>query len=385
MTTLLETMTAFCQLLRHHRFNLGNGELQDCLHALERLGLGNPQRSQTALRAICCTKLEDIALFNTLFHEFFFPQRQGTAQPRLPPEAKAAKPTDKPAQKNTPEPRDKLLQDPEQDQNFSGQNPKHTPTDQDDTADFRSRILRGMFSAVSLEPVAPVVPTDNLEPMLAAATELVKKLRLGRSRKWRSTPHGNRFDFRRTLRHSLGTGGEALQAYWLGHPKRNPRIVLLLDGSRSMQAHTAPMLQFAYALTQRSRRVDVFTFSTELEDITHHLRGRVLELPATLGAWGGGTKIGENLRRFLAEHAARILSPDTLVLISSDGLDTGDVSHLEYAMRELKRRSFGVIWLNPLASHHDFAPTARGMKAALPYLHKLTHASTPSEFSSLLD
>jgi uncharacterized protein len=198
-------------------------------------------------------------------------------------------------------------------------------------------------------------------------------------------PHGSRFDFRRTLRRSLGTGGEALQAFWLGHPKRNPRIVLLLDGSRSMQEHTTPVLQFAYALAQRSRRVDVFTFSTKLEDITHHLRGRVLELPAKLGAWGGGTKIGENLRRFLSEHGTRVLSPDTLVLVSSDGLDVGDVMHLEYAMRELRRRSFGVIWLNPLASHRDFAPTARGMKAALPYLHKLTFASTPEEFSSLVD
>jgi len=54
-------------------------------------------------------------------------------------------------------------------------------------------------------------------------------------------------------------------------------------------------------------------------------------------------------------------------------------------MRELKRRSFGVIWLNPLASHHDFKPTTRGMKTALPYLQALTHACTPQEFLSLLD
>jgi uncharacterized protein len=384
MSTLLENISTFCQTLRRLHFKIGNGEVQDCLHALQTLGLENPHTTKTALRIICCTKLEEIAVFDLAFEDFFFPKRQGTAQPRLPPEAKAAQPTEKPAQKKTAAPRDSF-HNPEQDQDFIGQKPKLSPTDQDNTADFRDRIMRGMFSAVSLEPVAISISTDNLEPMLLAAGELVKKLRLGRSRKWRTMPHGARFDFKRTLRRSLGTGGEALQAFWLGHPKRNPRIVLLLDGSRSMQEHTAPVLQFAYALAQRSRRVDVFTFSTELEDITHHLRGRVLELPAKFGAWGGGTKIGENLRRFLTEHGTRVLSPDTLVLVSSDGLDVGVVAHLEYAMRELKRRSFGIVWLNPLAAHQDFMPTSRGMKTALPYLQKLTHASTPEEFSSLLD
>jgi uncharacterized protein len=385
MSNLPQTITGFCQTLRQLHFKIGNGEVQDCLRALTQLGLENPDTTKTALRAICCTKLEDIAIFNAAFEDYFFPTRQGSKQPHLPPEAKAAQQTEKPAQKKTAEPQNKLQNDPEQDQNFIGQNPRHAPTDQDEVADFRQRIMRGMFSAVSLEPAAPVISADNLEPMLLAAGELVKKLRLGRSRKWRTMPHGSRFDFRRTLRRSLGTGGEALQPLWLGHPKRNPRIVLLLDGSRSMQKHTAPVLQFAYALAQRSRRVDVFTFSTELEDITHHLRGQVLELPPKLGAWGGGTKIGENLRRFLSEHAMRVLSPDTLVLVSSDGLDVGDVADLEYAMRELKRRSFGVIWLNPLTVQPGFTPTARGMKAALPYVQKLTHANTPQEFSDLVD
>jgi uncharacterized protein with von Willebrand factor type A (vWA) domain len=59
------------------------------------------------------------------------------------------------------------------------------------------------------------------------------------------------------------------------------------------------------------------------------------------------------------------------------------VDVLELAMREIKRRSAGVIWLNPLASHPEFKPTARGMQAALPYISTLCFASTPKEFSSL--
>jgi uncharacterized protein len=230
----------------------------------------------------------------------------------------------------------------------------------------------------------------------------VTHLKLGRSRKWRSSQRHARFDLRRTLRASLSTGGEALRPRWQAHPKRNPRIVLLLDGSRSMESHNLPVLQFAYALSQRSRRVDVFTFSTELRDVTADLkelaaRGGVqtsqtrsplearlgFKLPELRGAWGGGTRIGESLNAFLRDHAHRTLTPDTLVVIASDGLDVGETEPLERAMGNLKRRGAGVLWLNPLATLDGFTPSARGMRAALPFVSLLTHAATPQEFGRL--
>jgi uncharacterized protein len=165
---------------------------------------------------------------------------------------------------------------------------------------------------------------------------------------------------------------------------------LLLDGSRSMLEHTAPMVQFAFALAQRSRRVDVFTFSTELRDVTRDFKHLAqqrskLEVRDLSRAWGGGTRIGENFRVFLRDHAHRVLSPETLVLVSSDGLDVGEVEVLEAALREIKRRSAGIVWLNPLLAFDGYTPTARGMKAALPFLTHFTHANTPSMLAKLAD
>jgi uncharacterized protein with von Willebrand factor type A (vWA) domain len=37
-------------------------------------------------------------------------------------------------------------------------------------------------------------------------------------------------------------------------------------------------------------------------------------------------------------------------------------------MRDLHRRSAGVVWLNPLLLTPGYEPTARGMKAARPYI-----------------
>ncbi|MGA7094890.1 MAG: VWA domain-containing protein, partial [Candidatus Cybelea sp.] len=155
------------------------------------------------------------------------------------------------------------------------------------------------------------------------------------------------------------------------HPLRNPRFVVLLDGSRSMSEHAPRMLQFAYALCRRSRRADAFLFSTQLQEVTRKLRdalgGGSCHLEGLGEAWGGGTRIGASLTEFLRKYAAR-LSDQTFVIIVSDGLDVGDIPQLQRAMRELARRCAAVAWLNPDASLPGYAPSARGIAAALPYV-----------------
>jgi uncharacterized protein with von Willebrand factor type A (vWA) domain len=79
----------------------------------------------------------------------------------------------------------------------------------------------------------------------------------------------------------------------------------------------------------------------------------------------------------------RLLSPETLVFIYSDGLDVGALDRLDRAMRELRSRSAGVVWLNPHAGESGFAPIARGMRAALPYLAALRPAADADDFAEL--
>ncbi len=163
---------------------------------------------------------------------------------------------------------------------------------------------------------APEVPREGLDAMFEAAGILVRRLRLGHSRRWRAMPAGARFDVRRTMRGGLQTGGEALKPRWQGHPRRNPRIVVV-DGSRSMRESAGIMLQFAYALSQRMRRLDAFVFSTGLRDVTRQLRrlgrGDGLRLTDLTEAWGGGTRIGACLETLIGEYGHRCLSEHTLV------------------------------------------------------------------------
>ena len=61
-------------------------------------------------------------------------------------------------------------------------------------------------------------------------------------------------------------------------------------------------------------------------------------------------------------------SCETVVLIVSDGWDTGEPGKLTAELCALKRRVRKVVWLNPLLGLSDYQPLTRGMAAALPHV-----------------
>ena len=70
----------------------------------------------------------------------------------------------------------------------------------------------------------------------------------------------------------------------------------------------------------------------------------------------------------------RLLDKKTIVLILSDGWDTGEPETMKEAMRTIYKKSKKVIWLNPLAGNPDFSAEVIGMKTALPYIDVLASA-----------
>ncbi len=156
-----------------------------------------------------------------------------------------------------------------------------------------------------------------------------------------------------------------------------------------MEPHAALLLRYAAALMLRSRRVEVYSFSTGLTRLTPALRHSLdrqalwsLRLPDLGEGWGGGTRIGDNLLRLTRDERAR-LSSDTVTMVLSDGLDTGEPELLARAARELSRQSGRLIWLNPLAGIPGYLPIARGMAAALPYLDVFAAATDVASLAAL--
>jgi uncharacterized protein len=339
-------LLAFCGVLRRdHGFRIGPGEASDAARALEIVDLRDERAVRNALRPILSMTVDHARVFDPAFNAFFFPQ----------PVAR------------TPAKRHVIAHD-------GGLDAANR-----DLLATGHGVTVGGFGYSPLDADAGgeppcVTPVDAI--WRDAARAVVRRLHLGLSRRWRPRPRGVRFDLRRTLRASLQTGGEPLAPRWLRRPQRTPRIVLLIDGSRSMGAYAETALEIAVALACATMRVEVFTFSTALQRVTDEVRRAAVGEPRRLKpvayTWAGGTSIGGCLQDFLRRFGDRLVARDTLLVIASDGLDVGAVDALANAMRQLHRRSASIVWLNPLLETEGYEPTASGMRVARPYVHTFT-------------
>src|SRR5206468_1035638 len=81
--------------------------------------------------------------------------------------------------------------------------------------------------------------------------------------------------------------------------------------------------------------------------------------------WAGGTRIGASLHDFNRIWARRVLGRGAIVIVISDGWEQGDSTVLRREMSVLQRRSYRLIWLNPLLGRETYQPMVGGMQAAL--------------------
>jgi uncharacterized protein len=387
--SLPENLAAFCERLRRdHGFRVGPGELSDAARALDVVDLADEQAVRHTLRPILSGTLADATVFDQAFAEFFFPGPLGVRQDQMPsPRLELGTDADG-REMGASQPRQTPPSSTDPTEGFeSGEGPM-TPLETTDGALDKALVFApSSYSPLESDAVdAPELPRVD-RVWRDSARAWVRRLHLGLSRRWRPASRGKRFDLRRTLRASLQTGGEALTARWLRTPRRTPKIVLLVDGSRSMGSYARTALQIAVAMASATMRVEVFTFSTELRRVTPEVRraasGEMRRLEGLHHAWAGGTNIGECLRDFLRRFGERMVGRDTVVIIASDGLDVGASETLQDAMRELRRRSASVVWLNPLLETAGYEPTASGMRAARPFVDTFASANDGAAFARL--
>lgn len=382
-------LAAFCDVLRReHGFRIGPGELRDAARALEAVDLTRELMARLALRLVLSSSRETAQAFDRAFDRFFFPGPAGIAQTGLPG-ATRERPASPSARETGERTRPSGHPDAEIDPDLDAASDAALVMSDDSEAGDEAgrRVATARYSPVEAEGQVTLRLNLPTPAWRDAARLLIRRLQLGLSRRWRPARSGRRFDLRRTWRASLQTGGEAIVVRWLRRVRRSPRVVLLIDGSRSMEASQATALDLAVALTGAAPRVEVFVFSTALTRLTRDVRlagaGRARQVTLERATWGGGTSIGASLGAFLRRHGERLVTRDTLAVIVSDGLDVGESGPLQAAMRELHRRTAGVVWLNPLLATPGYEPTSRGMRAARPFITTFAHVGEAADLVRL--
>jgi uncharacterized protein with von Willebrand factor type A (vWA) domain len=223
-----------------------------------------------------------------------------------------------------------------------------------------------------------------------------------RTRRYRPAAAGSRPDLRMTLRQARRTAGEPVQLARRAPRLRPRRLVVLCDISGSMEPYARAMLQLLYCASQGQAgrrapgrgatgraRAEVFTFATRLTRITAELAAaRPETVLARAGAaapdWSGGTRIGASLKEFNDEFGCPGLARGAVVLIISDGWETGDAAQLGRQMARLSRVAYRIVWANPRTKSPRYRPEVSGMAAAWPYCDAVVSAHSLNAIDDLI-
>lgn len=190
----------------------------------------------------------------------------------------------------------------------------------------------------------------------------------------------------KSIRKNLQYGGTIIDLSRVKKKRDKHRLLIMLDVSGSMDKYSFYLLKFLWSLRVHFKQIEAFAFSTSMQRITDYISDKDIATALTLvsynvGHWSSGTKIGECLKQFNDDYAREYLNGNTITIILSDGLDTGEPEVLEKAIEKIKLRSKKIVWLNPLKGMEGYEPIQRGMKAALP---SLSHFGSAHNFESLL-
>ena len=365
-------VVGFCRWLRRQGSSVSAPEQIDALRALDAIDLLEEENFYWSLRTTLAKSTREQEIFDEHFRHFWYVWDR-VDQPSSRDEEEAEGPSviiDDHLRKQKSLTINDWLNNVDQDseeQEAAGYSPFEVVTERD----FSD------FLAQDLDEVARLI------------NEIGKSLAVRFSRRTKTSRQRGPLDLRRTMRSSLRRGGELLDLAHRERKRQKLKLVLLCDVSKSMDLYSRFLIQFLYAFQSVYRRIETFVFSTSLHRVTEFLQVGELEEALNLMAesvpdWSGGTKIGESFGEFVEHYALSLLDQGTVVLIISDGWDTGDVELLGESMRIMKLRSRSVIWLNPLMGNPDYRPSTQGMQAALPYIDILASAHNLSSLRRLV-
>lgn len=347
---LREKTVRFAHLLRNHGFSVGLKETEDTLRVAEVFLCFDMDSFHLGLRTLLCLSIDQYAPFDELFNRYWRPGDGSEMISTREAEERRGQPREGEA----------LLQT----LGWADRADETGETQATSGASGLDAMRRVDFSRV---------PAADAREFSALAARLYRRMRVRRPSRLQGPDFKRRLHFRRILRRSLATGGEPLELIYAGRRRRRPRLVVVLDVSGSMEVYSHFFLRFLHALQHRFRKVHTFLFSTRLEEVTEALAARDVEdalaaLSQKPMGWNAGTRIGDCVGQLVRSNGERVFHSDTVFVILSDGLDVGEPEKLAAALREVRARTRGIVWLNPLLGTEGYQPLARGMSAALPHL-----------------
>jgi uncharacterized protein with von Willebrand factor type A (vWA) domain len=363
-----ERVTGFMRLARDHDFSAGIAETLDAQQLVAACGLDQRQQIRWGLRALVCGDHNQWQRFDELFDSYWLPANatalQGVSgaaggQPQVQEEGGGAS---------------ESVTD-----SGDGNAADADPGGAQAGASAHELLQRADFSAL--------VDAGQQRAVEQEVELLARRLRKCLVRRQFLQRKGRVLAMRSTIRQSLRYGGTPLALRFRRRRAQLPRVVLITDVSRSMSIYSHFFLRFARGVLRVFGSADAFAVHSRLVPISEALRqpdsARLAESLALISlGWSGGTRLGESLATFNRDYG-RLLNRRSLVVVVSDGLDTGDPAELGRQMAQLKARARRLVWLNPLLGRAGYEPLAGSMQAALPHIDLFAPAHNLESLAAL--
>ncbi|MEM9709900.1 MAG: VWA domain-containing protein [Pseudomonadota bacterium] len=369
-------LTGFMAHLRDNGLSLGVSETALAMEALAEVEAARPDHAKRALKAVCAGSKDEAARFEDLFDAYWM--QAGRVKERVAPSSARGD--------------DGVHSSRHSDgqHEASGSGAPQAPDCGEGEADSEGlgKLVATETRNLHRKDLRDLVRPEDIAEAEALARRLGAALRDRRYRRRIAARKGDRLHFRRILRQSLSTGGEPIRLIRKKRPDRSVKIVALADVSGSMGVYSQVFLSFLGGLMRADPASDAYLFHTRLVRITEALRDKdamrgIARMSLMADGFGGGSKIGHCLDRFARTYAKSFVDGRSVVLILSDGFDTGPAPALSAALQRLRRRGARIIWLNPLKGWRDYEPVAAGMATALPHLDLFRSANTLADLAAL--
>ena len=349
---LANNLVAFGRALRRAGLPVDSSRVQWAQQALLHVDVGSKVEVAAALEATFISREEDRAVFAELFDAFFknpdvaakllaqmLPTGEGKAErSKRRARVNEALTPQKGFAKHAPP------KAPEQEVKF----------DMAMTASDQVRLRNADFNQLSVAEYGLVTryAQDIALPLPTCASRRTHAHSLGASLAWA-----------RTLREAALTDGEPLRLFKRQRRREPLPLLVLVDVSGSMERYSRLLLAFLHAATRGLKQREVFSFGNQLTHLNPAFAladsDDMLERAGQLiNDYASGTQLGQALATLREQHARKLVGRRSLVLLISDGLDTGEPQALDAELQWLKRHCKTLVWLNPLLRFDQYLPSA---------------------------
>ena len=374
---LADNITGFGRALRRAGVKIDSHRIALAQSAAGHVGMAEKQDVSAAFEAVMISREQDRLVFRELFDVYF--QDPKVANKLLAQLLPSAEGTAEPS-KRRPRVREALAP-----QKKFGQQAK--PTAEDQKVDFDAAMTASDIARLQHADFNALSATEyRLVERLARDIKL--PLPQFASRRTRPSASGHRMHWPGVLGQAARTGGELLHLPRLERRQQALPLLVLVDVSGSMERYARLLLAFLHAATRRHRQRDVFAFGMGLTDLTQAFKqadtdDMLAHASTLIEDFAGGTQLGASLGSLRLLHARRLVGRRTIVLMITDGLDTGEPATLAQELSWLRRRSRRVLWLNPLLRFDGYAPLAQGAKVLHSHAHGMLAVHNLSKLEEL--